>query len=65
MAVEKYEEISTNHMVDRVDKKYKDKSIYGNSLYNYDYHTGTFTALNNSHMSISFPYEERDYDQRL
>ena len=63
--MEKYEDISTNHMVEYVDKKYEDKSIYRSSVYNYDYNTGTFTALNNSTMSIPYPYEERDNGNRL
>lgn len=63
--MERYEEISINHMVENVDKKYKNKSIYSTRLYNYDYYTNTFTALNNSNMSIPYPYEERDYGNRL
>ncbi|NLP28054.1 MAG: hypothetical protein GX370_04690 [Clostridia bacterium] len=60
----KYEEIPTNHMVDYVDKKHKDKSIYDNSIYNYDYHTNTFTALNNSPMTTPFSNGERTFGYR-
>ena len=61
----KYEEISINHVVEYVDKKYKNKSIYSNNFYNYDYYIGTFTTLNNSNMSIPHSYEERDNDYKL
>jgi uncharacterized protein YwgA len=58
-------EISIHHSVEDIDNKYKNKSIYRDTFYSYDDHSDTFTALNSHHMSIPFPYTDRDYENRL
>ncbi|WP_139905574.1 hypothetical protein [Clostridium thermarum] len=63
--MEDINEIPIHHSVEDIDKKYKDKSLYRNTFYNYDDHSDTFTALNNHHMSIPFPYTDREYRNSL